>query len=90
MVRSNSCLKRIPTKTDSGGISVGRIVLKVPGLIGRRTNQVPRPIRIQQPSFQPTQWDIGTHLAHRFEELGVNDFFTVPGMSPKLTLVLHC
>ncbi|GAB1204746.1 hypothetical protein APSETT445_003409 [Aspergillus pseudonomiae] len=63
---------------ENGGL-VGRIVLKIPGLISMRTNQVPSPFHIRQPSFQPAQWDIGTHLAHRFEELGVGDFFAVPG-----------
>ncbi|GAB1191309.1 hypothetical protein APSETT444_000481 [Aspergillus pseudonomiae] len=29
--------------------------------------------------MENAQWDIGTHLAHRFEELGVGDFFAVPG-----------
>jgi hypothetical protein len=36
------------------------------------------------PRFSPTDHNIGTLLAHRMEELGVKDFFAVPGTCTKI------
>lgn len=33
------------------------------------------------PQFQPTHFNLGTRLAYRLEELGISDYFVVPGGS---------
>lgn len=42
------------------------------------------PVRLTaqlEPRFCPEQFTVGTRLAYRLEELGVTDYFAVPGMS---------
>lgn len=41
------------------------------------------------PSFSTKDHNIGTLLAHRMEELGVKDFFAVPGTCAKIPYVSH-
>ncbi|CAI7593091.1 unnamed protein product [Penicillium manginii] len=66
----------------------GRIVLRMPESAGV-TELFARPSLMSPlitPRFSPTDHNIGTLLAHRMEELGVKDFFAVPGDSNLLLL----
>ncbi|KAL5355560.1 thiamine diphosphate-binding protein [Aspergillus floccosus] len=63
----------IPDPSPSHEVSIGN------GEKGPRifNSGVPRP-QIQ-PQFRPGDYNVGTRLAHRLEELGVTDYFAVPG-----------
>ncbi|KAJ6170681.1 Thiamine pyrophosphate enzyme C-terminal TPP-binding [Penicillium canescens] len=61
----------------------GRIVLKMPGSaqqsgLFESPSSVPSLIT---PNFSPKEHNIGTFLAYRLEELGIKEFFAVPGDS---------
>ncbi|KAJ5578685.1 uncharacterized protein N7459_007649 [Penicillium hispanicum] len=59
----------------------GRIILKLPentNMAELFTSPSLLP-SLTTPKFSPTEHNIGTLLAYRMEELGVRDFFAVPG-----------
>ncbi|GJP94518.1 pyruvate decarboxylase [Aspergillus niger] len=84
-----------------GGQLLGEAVIKMP-----HREATPKPQTIAYPptfksTFHQTNYNIGTFLAYRLEELGVRDYFAVPGdtnfflldnllKSPKLRMVTCC
>lgn len=63
-----------------GGQLLGEAVIKMP-----HTEAIPKPQTIVYPptsrsTFHQTGYNIGTFLAYRLEELGVRDYFAVPGL----------
>ncbi|KAL3247298.1 hypothetical protein ABHI18_012465 [Aspergillus niger] len=84
-----------------GGQLLGEAVIKMP-----HTEAIPKPQTIVYPptsrsTFHQTGYNIGTFLAYRLEELGVRDYFAVPGdtnfflldnllKSPNLRIVTCC
>lgn len=63
-----------------GGQLLGEAVIKMP-----HREATPKPQTIAYPptfksTFHQTNYNIGTFLAYRLEELGVRDYFAVPGL----------
>ncbi|PYH98106.1 pyruvate decarboxylase [Aspergillus ellipticus CBS 707.79] len=65
--------KTVPAKVEGGEVVRSAEKVDAPDLcISPR-----QPLR--QPDFNQSQYNLGTYLAHRMEEIGVKDYFVVPG-----------
>ncbi|KAL3264698.1 hypothetical protein ABHI18_000534 [Aspergillus niger] len=69
-------LPKVYERMDKGEME-GRAVLRISGdeVISSPVSLTPQ----LQPQFRPDEFNVGTRLAYRLEELGVTDCFAVPG-----------
>lgn len=63
-----------------GSQLLGEAVIKIPDAETIPEPQVVANLPSSRPTFNQTTYNIGTFLAYRFEELGIRDYFAVPGL----------
>ena len=63
-----------------GSHLLGEAVIKIPDTETILKPQMVAQVPSSRPTFNQANYNIGTFLAYRFEELGVRDYFAVPGL----------